>query len=195
VNLFPTLVEEYDLSGSPDFDTFKKIIKEDVESEGEGQTGLHSLACGGKSSHGRWDPFTMSESHPLQHCIIPFLQDYVDTVCSSPLCFGNAWYNVLPPGGFTKRHRHEHSVVSGALYLDLPQNSGNLYFVSPLQQYRMCELFRTECEYNAYEIDMNIKENHLYLFPSWLEHGSRVNESDQDRIMVSFNTSHYTPAA
>jgi hypothetical protein len=38
-------------------------------------------------------------------------------------------------------------------------------------------------------MDIPIKENHLYLFPSWLEHGSRVNNTDEDRITMSFNTS------
>jgi len=28
----------------------------------------------------------------------------------------------------------------------------------------------------------------LYLFPSWLEHGSRVNNTEEDRVTVSFNT-------
>ena len=32
-----------------------------------------------------------------------------------------------------------------------------------------------------YFYDIPIKENHLYLFPSWLEHGSRVNNTDDDR--------------
>ena len=43
--------------------------------------------------------------------------------------------------------------------------------------------------YGVYEIDIPIKENHLYLFPSWLEHGSRVNNTDGDRVTMSFNTS------
>ena len=35
---------------------------------------------------------------------------------------------------------------------------------------------------------MPIKESHLYLFPSWLEHGSRTNNTEHDRWTVSFNT-------
>ena len=37
------------------------------------------------------------------------------------------------------------------------------------------------------------KEDHLYLFPSWLEHGSRINMSGKDRWTVSFNTSSCDP--
>ena len=42
--------------------------------------------------------------------------------------------------------------------------------------------------YGVYEMDIPIKQDHLYLFPSWLEHGSRVNNTDGERITVSFNT-------
>ena len=41
--------------------------------------------------------------------------------------------------------------------------------------------------YGVYEMDIPIKENHLYLFPSWLEHCVEMNESDDIRISVSFN--------
>ena len=99
-------------------------------------------------------------------------------------------YNVLPKGGFTERHRHESSVVSGAFYIKLPEGDcGNFYVVSPLQQYMMCQHFIKDSIYGDYFYDVPIKENHLYLFPSWLEHGSRVNKTDSDRITVSFNTS------
>ena len=53
----------------------------------------------------------------------------------------------------------------------------------------MCQHFIKESIYGDYFYDVPIKENHLYLFPSWLEHGSRVNNTDEDRITVSFNTS------
>ena len=185
--LFPTLVEEYDLSGSSALSTFKEIV------DTQGQKGHHFLAVTGESSHGRWDPFRVDGSRPLVDLVVKCMQHYVDKVQLNPIMIGNAWYNELPPGGWTKRHRHEFSTISGALYLKLPKNSGDLYFVSPLQGYRMCELHDGPSEWNEYEHDMSIKEDHLYLFPSWLEHGSRENKSDESRVTVSFNTSPYFP--
>ena len=52
----------------------------------------------------------------------------------------------------------------------------------------MCMHYFTNTPYSVYEFDVDIKENHLYLFPSWLEHGSRVNNTEEDRVTVSFNT-------
>ena len=50
MDLFPTLLEEYDLTEAPGLDYFKKHIKE------QGKTHGHSLAVNGVSSHGGWDP-------------------------------------------------------------------------------------------------------------------------------------------
>ena len=65
---------------------------------------------------------------------------------------------------------------------------GNLYMISPLIPYKMCETHLKQTPYTLYEFDVPIKNNHLYIFPSWLEHGSRVNNTNQDRFTVSFNT-------
>jgi hypothetical protein len=41
--------------------------------------------------------------------------------------------------------------------------------------------------FSALETEIDIKENHLYLFPSWLDHGVNVNTTS-NRIVISFNT-------
>ena len=50
MDLFPTLLEEYDLRTAPGLEYFKKHIKD------KGKTVGHSLAVNGVSSHGGWDP-------------------------------------------------------------------------------------------------------------------------------------------
>jgi uncharacterized protein (TIGR02466 family) len=35
--------------------------------------------------------------------------------------------------------------------------------------------------------EISPKENNIVLFPSWLEHYVSDNESDEDRISISFN--------
>ena len=100
-----------------------------------------------------------------------------------------AWFNILPKGGYTEKHRHESSVISGAFYCQLPEGDfGQFFVVSPLKPYMMCIHNVQPTRYGVYEMDIPIKQDHLYLFPSWLEHGSRVNNTDGERITVSFNT-------
>ena len=50
MDLFPTLLEEYDLRTAPGLEFFKNHVKE------KGKTSVHSLAVNGVSSHGGWDP-------------------------------------------------------------------------------------------------------------------------------------------
>ena len=49
MDLFPTLLEEYDLTGAPGVDEFINHVKTN------GQSHEHSLAVGGVSSHGGWE--------------------------------------------------------------------------------------------------------------------------------------------
>ena len=186
MDLFPTFVEAYDLTSFiEEVGSFHDVVMNAIE---ENKNSQHSLAVNGRSSHGGYDPLADPKSRPLLEIFRSCVEDYSAKVMSCPTLITAGWYNVLPPGGFTKRHRHECSVVSGAFYVKLPEKSGNLYFVSPLQQYRMCEMYLEPNWYQQYEAEMHLQESWLYLFPSWLEHGSRVNESEEDRVTVSFNT-------
>ena len=186
MDLFPTLVEAYDLTSfTEEVRSFRGVVMDAIENK---KNSDHALAVNGRSSHGGYDPLTDPKSRPLLEIFQRCVQDYSAKVASWPTVISGGWYNVLPPGGYTERHRHESSVISGAFYLKLPENSGNLYFVSPLQQYRMCEMHVKPNYYQNSAAEMNLQENWLYIFPSWLEHGSKPNESDEDRITVSFNT-------
>lgn len=182
-NLFPTLIESYDLSDHPDLDSFKKVIEE------KGETSKHDLAVNGVSSHGGWDPLNDEDSAPMAVAFQDCLIDYTSKLGQWPVIISGSWYNILPPGGFTHRHRHESSVISGAFYLKLPEGDfGQFYVINPVAQHFMCMHYFTNTPYSTYEYNIDIKENHLYLFPSWLEHGSRVNNTEDDRVTVSFNT-------
>ena len=184
MDLFPTLLEEYDLSGAPGLDYLKRHIKEN------GKNNEHSLAVNGVSSHGGWDPLDDENCRPIIEVLHECLTDYNHKIGNYPTIVSGSWYNILPKGGFTAPHRHESSVISGAFYLQLPEGDhGQFYVMSPLKPYMMCIHNIQPTQYCVYEMDIPIKENHLYLFPSWLEHGSRVNNTDEDRITMSFNTS------
>ena len=183
MDLFPTLLEEYDLRTAPGLEYFKKHIKD------KGKTVGHSLAVNVVSSHGGWDPLQDEGCIDILNVFHECLRDYNNKIGNYPSIISGAWYNVLPNGGYTGRHRHESSVVSGAFYCQLPEGDfGQFFVVSPLQPYMMCIHNVQPTRYGVYEMDIPIKQDHLYLFPSWLEHGSRVNNTDGERITVSFNT-------
>jgi uncharacterized protein (TIGR02466 family) len=186
MDLFPTLVESYDLTSfDKEIRSFSEVVMDAIKREDNCQ---HRFLENGVSSHSGYDPLNDSKSKPLLEIFQSCVEDYSAKVMSWPMIIGRGWYNVLSPGGHTKRHRHEYSVISGAFYVRLPENSGNICFVSPLQQYRMCEMYLKPNRYQQYESEMQVQQNWLYLFPSWMEHYTQPNQSNEDRITVSFNT-------
>jgi len=51
----------------------------------------------------------------------------------------------------------------------------------------MHEFFVKNSEYNIKNVEVACEQGSLYLFPSWLEHYTNPNQTD-DRITISFNT-------
>jgi uncharacterized protein (TIGR02466 family) len=39
----------------------------------------------------------------------------------------------------------------------------------------------------AHSVDFEPKENSLIFFPSWLQHEVKINNSNEDRVILSFN--------
>ena len=93
----------------------------------------------------------------------------------------------MEEGANVEKHRHEGSVVSGAYYPYVEDDSCPLIFESPLRQVRMCDVFDKQNEFSSYYVSMKPKNGLLLIFPSWLEHKTDPNASGK-RITVSFNT-------
>ena len=107
--------------------------------------------------------------------------------------FVSAWININPPGAFNLKHNHPTSDLSGVLWLKCPENCGSIEFDSPRS-------FATHQEIDSYTEDFknqnnvfqsyyfNPTEGRILVFPSYLDHHVGFNESQEDRISVSFNT-------
>jgi uncharacterized protein (TIGR02466 family) len=100
------------------------------------------------------------------------------------------WAVVNGKYGSNQFHRHPHANISGVYYVQTPEKCGALIFRDPrpvaammappvTQRTAWTELTR------AYQP----QAGKMLLFPSWLEHGVGVNESDEERIAISFNVS------
>ena len=106
--------------------------------------------------------------------------------------FVSAWININPPGAFNLKHNHPTSDLSGVLWIKSQQNCGNIEFDSPRS-------FATHQEIDSYTEDFknqnnvfqsyyfNPTEGRILVFPSYLDHHVGFNESQEDRISVSFN--------
>jgi uncharacterized protein (TIGR02466 family) len=85
-------------------------------------------------------------------------------------------------------HNHPNSILSGVYYLQVPDNSGNLFFVDPRPASQM--LVPPISELNLWTSPKVVYKPHvgtMIFFPSWLLHGVEMNLSEEVRISLSFN--------
>ena len=100
-----------------------------------------------------------------------------------------SWGILVKPEARTSRHTHANSVISGVLYLDLPEGSGYINF------FRKNSIFTETFEflydgynqYNSGSWKFAPKKGILILFPSNLEHEVDVNKSNEDRYSIAFD--------
>ena len=96
------------------------------------------------------------------------------------------WGNRQPPGTYFKTHLHYNNIFSGVFYLNEDENFPCLTFYRPPQT--TYDLLKKE--YNAFNqgsYSVPTKKDGLFIFPAWLAHSVDTNESDIDRLGISFN--------
>jgi len=125
-------------------------------------------------------------------------QDWVDMVASNcpqrddiPLKDISVypWCNINPKGAYNVRHVHNDTNIflSGVYYVKVPENSGVIRFWDPrgplMHVQRDHEYFNDSVSSH----DITPEPGLLLFFPTWLEHDVTPNETDEDRITISFN--------
>lgn len=103
-----------------------------------------------------------------------------------------SWLQIYPPDSFFIKHDHYGAITSGVIYLQVPENSGDLRFYDPIHARRVTNVFFKNVisvgnEYNFQHINYTPKEGEMIIFPPWLEHSVEFNRSSEERIAVSFN--------
>jgi len=101
------------------------------------------------------------------------------------------WMNKNGPGDFNKLHVHPNSFLSGAYYVRMPPQGGNIEFYDPVPARAMIG-FPTRAAGNgtASSVAFTSEEGMLLVFPSWLQHSVQPNRSNDVRISISFNVAY-----
>ena len=94
---------------------------------------------------------------------------------TSELKIINHWININGPGSWNALHEHPQCDLAGVFYIDVPENSGQIMFEN--------------LPYRNQNIQKFIKpvKGLILLFPAHARHAVLPNESNEDRISVSFN--------
>ena len=191
ISLFPTVIFQHDFSQDPEFQLLNDICKRQ-------KTAPHTLVSGAESSyinengHGRLLDNVLLKG--IRGRIQDAVNQYTQELGLEPAVITNSWFNKLSQGHRVERHRHECSVVSGALYLHADAGSVPLRLHNPINHLRMFEHIAQTNRENEQWFEFPCVTGMLVIFPSWLEHDTLPNETDS-RITLSFNSSYHTNKA
>ena len=183
---FPTIIYIKDLSNALQLNQYleQKIIQWSQQNKGEQKTnagGWHSTTDMNKKEE--YNPLT-KELFNMQDEI------YQKEHLSLKPVLGNMWANINYPGNFNRPHLHPNSLFSGVYFIKTPQKSGNfmIYEPRPGVQYTMPNRKEVKLPPELWrEVQYEPVAGRCIMFPSWLWHEVKPNQSNDIRISVSFN--------
>jgi len=121
---------------------------------------------------------------------IDIIMKQLDLFCQFQL--SNFWININPPGSFNQEHDHPNADLSGVFWVQSSDNCGDLIFKNP-SAFVQSKLIGScpenlKKQYKIYnEMNYTPQEKKSVVFPAHLSHKVGINQSDKDRISISFN--------
>ena len=123
-----------------------------------------------------------------------FIHDVLDVSQEAKFEMTNSWSSKHIKGDESGPHNHANSMLSGILYLQTDDKSGDVLFHKDKNHYNLftptVNVPFNNKNYNYFNVEgwaVRPQNNMLLLFPSTLWHSVFPSESDNDRYCVAFN--------
>lgn len=99
------------------------------------------------------------------------------------------WVNLLAGGGHHSAHIHPHAILSGTLYVEVPDGSGAIRFEDPRLPMMMAAPTRRPDAPEPLQPFVTVmpRPGQLLLWESWLRHEVLPGSGRKERLSVSFN--------
>ena len=183
---FPTSVYIKDIPNAVELNRYleEKIIQWSQQDKGVSKTN-----AGGW--HSKTDMNLKEEYNVLTKELFN-MQDEIykkEYLTMKPVC-GNMWANINGPGNFNRPHLHPNALFSGVYWIKAPEKSGNLMVYDPRPGAHTIMPNRKEGKLPSQlwrEVHFEPIAGRCIMFPAWLWHEVKPNESNDVRISVSFN--------
>jgi uncharacterized protein (TIGR02466 family) len=190
--IFPTLLAwTKDLEYSKIKDDFVNVCLKQFEKD---CVGVKKSNIGGWQSNSNW--IESPDYSFYKNYIVDRIQNILDVEYKISkkhiIQFGNCWININKNGNRNDVHTHPQCDFSGVFYVKCSDNSGEINFINERKHvdYTFMEVIDKQISggYNlASGYWIGPEEGMMILFPSSLPHSVGVNNSDEDRISISFN--------
>ena len=183
---FPTIIYIKDIPNALQLNQYleQKIIQWSQQNKGVAKTN-----AGGW--HSETDMNKKEEYNPLIKELFN-MQDEIyqkEKLDMKPV-LGNMWANINYPGCLNRPHIHPNSLFSGVYFIKTPQKSGNFMVYDPRPGVQMSMPSRKKEQLQPElwrEIHYEPVAGRCLMFPAWLWHEVKPNQSNDTRISVSFN--------
>ena len=129
----------------------------------------------------------------VQAGIDEFLFDYFKMKFDGKFFVHRSWVLEHKTGHWSQKHTHPNSILSGVLYLDVPEGSGEIQFDKPENYHNWINTdtlrFMVE-EFHQHNCDIWRIFPHtgaMLIFPSHLKHSVMANQAKESRWSLSFD--------
>ncbi|WP_435116554.1 TIGR02466 family protein [Candidatus Pelagibacter bacterium nBUS_49] len=187
---FPEPVLKYKFE---DYESFNKDLRKYIyELQKESSSGQI------KSNRGGWHSpnFKLTDKNSIQFKFGLKLQKYILKSFQTlewktenkNIRINSMWAIINKKDDYNVVHTHPNSYLSAAYYVSAPKNCGRFQVESLniAKRHFYPEVLKNN-ELNANVAGLEVKEGDLLMFPGYLPHKVAMNESDEDRIVISFN--------
>ena len=125
----------------------------------------------------------------IKNFLIESVDKFTKNVLQSKqrLVITQCWANRNPTGSKHHEHVHPNSIISGVMYFQMNEQTPPIQFAKSNQDAMKLDPEKYN-HMNAETFLLPCKAGELIMFPSSLRHSVPINQSQEDRISVSFNT-------
>ena len=193
-NIFPTSVYAKQLLGSKQgkinqelYSVYNPDKMVQNTSHTHNHTSSHEVSC---DDDGNMFSMNIVKETPnfcrfVEQCVINYAQE-LGMQAMIPFAITESWFTKTSKGQHAPMHSHGNSDISGVYYLQTNGNDGALVLKNPMTcANNNIIMFLSNMKWGQKR--MPLKEGLLLLWPAFLEHGTFVNETPEDRISFSFN--------
>ena len=183
--LFPVCFHQY-LFDEFDSDGLIEFCYEQKEKDLNGQI---------KSNRGGWHShfYDITDENVISKALRTGLGKSIFTAIDPSLGASvSYWIMINPPNSYNTSHTHPESHLSGVMWIKIPKNSGDLVFNNPAEFSGFVESksYLKEVQDNTTScatFRYHPSSGKIITFPASLRHEVKVNESNEDRIAISYN--------
>ena len=121
--------------------------------------------------------------------VAAFAEDLAFDLDGRALVLEDLWINILPEGGTHASHIHPHSVISGTIYVAMPEGASALKLEDPRSARMMAAPPRKKDAREDLRMFVYVAPDvgDVLLWESWLRHEVPMNMAEDERVSVSFN--------